>query len=280
MRKKATFANVLFLCIFMTSISCLGFSEKKEILSIWPASPLIINGSDEEWGEESVCFEKKYKVNYAFQNDENYLYILFKFNDISYLSSIDNTGMIIWFDPEKEKKKDYGITFLKKKVPTETFLYLLEQQRGAIPEEDKEQLRKKPSHFIYYTQVINKKESSSEVVENKEPLHALFRSTSTREEVTHEFVIPFKSEGDFAASTGIKPGQVINVGFEWGGLTEEVKNERIKKIRERAERQDAPDARIEQELRRERTLDTDFNKPSSNLKKYAFWVKVRLAVKG
>jgi len=280
MREKATFASAFLLCFLIIPISCLGFSEREGVLSTWPASPIIIDGLDEEWAEEVVCFENKYKVKYGFKNDENNLYILFKFNDLSYLSSIDNTGMIIWLSSEKEKKKDYGIRFLRKKVPTETFLYLLDQQRGAIPEEDKEQIRKKPFHFVYSIQVIRKKESSSEIVKNQESLHAHFRCISAKERVTYEFVIPFKMEGDFASRTGIKPGQIMNVNFEWGGLTEEMKKERIKRIQEKAEQQGAPEARIEEDLRRERALDTDVNKPSSDFKKYAFWVKVRLAMQG
>lgn len=279
MGRKVAFTSVFFLCILTISIFYIGFSETKEILSIWPASPLKINGSDEEWAKEAICIEKKIKVNYAFQNDENNLYVLFKFNDISYLSSIDKTGMTIWFNTERKKKKDCGIVFLKKKVQTETFLSLLRQQRGAISEEDKEKLIKNPYHFIYLIQVINKKASSSETVESKESPRAFFMSASTKEEVVYEFVIPLKSEGDFAADRGIKPGQIIKVGFEWGGLTEEMKAERIKKIQEKAEQQGVPEARIEGDLRRERVLDTDFNKSSSDFKKYVFWVDVRLAKK-
>jgi hypothetical protein len=279
MGKMANFLSVFFLWILIASISYAGISEAKEILSVWPASPLKINGSDEEWGKEAVYFEKKIKVNYAFQNDENNLYILFKFNDPSYLSSIDKTGITIWFDKEKRKKKDCGITFLKKKIPTEIFLSLLEQQRGAITEEDREQLSKEPYHFIYQKQVINKKASSSKIVENRESPPALFMSTSTKEEVVYEFVIPMESDGDFAANTGLKPGQVIKVGFEWGGLTEEMKRERIKKIEEMTEKKGIPEARIEQTLRMERVLDTDFNKSSQEPKKYALWVDVRLAMK-
>lgn len=279
MRREAAFTSVFFLCVLLASISCPAFSEEKEILSIWSASPLKINGSDEEWGEAAICFEKKFKVDYAFQNDENNLYVLFKFNDLSYLSSIDDAGMTIWFSIEKKKKKDYGITFIKKKVPTETFLSFLGQQRAALPEEDKERLRKKPFHFIYLTRIIDKKASSPEVVENRESPSPLFVSASAKEKVIYEFIIPLKSERGFAAAKGIKSGQVIKVGFEWGGLTEEMKKERIKKIQEMAEKQGSPDARIEDDLRRDRVLDTDFNKSGSDPKKYAFWVDVRLAKK-
>jgi len=278
MGRMVIFKKLSFFCI-LAFISCIGFSETKEILSTWPAAPLKINGSNEEWGKEAIYFEKKIKVNYAFQNDENNLYILFKFSDPTYLSSIEKTGMTIWLDTEKMKKKDYGITFIKKAVPTETLLSLLEQKRGAIPEEDKAQMRKKPYHFIYYTQVINKNASSSELAENKESPRALFMSASAKEEVVYEFLIPLKSAQDFASNGGIKPGQIIKVGFEWGGLTEEMKMGRIRKIQEMAEKKSGPDARIEEDYRRERVLDTDFNKPSSTPKKYTLWVDVRLAMK-
>ena len=48
MGRMANFISVFFLWILIASISYPGISEAKEILSIWLASPLKINGSGEE----------------------------------------------------------------------------------------------------------------------------------------------------------------------------------------------------------------------------------------
>ncbi len=216
MGEKAIRSGGFFLGFLLIAILSPALSEKKEVFSSWAASSAAIDGSDEEWNQEVVCIEKKYKVNYGFKNDENNLYILFKFNDLSYLSSINNTGMIIWLSPEKEKKKDYGLRFLRKNVPTETFLYLLTQQRGAIPDKDKEQIRKKPFHFVYSIEIICKKQGFPGVVVNQESYPAHFRGASTDEQVTYEFVIPLEMEGDRDILQRTKPGQAVNVGFEWG----------------------------------------------------------------
>ncbi len=279
MKERAWWVGAFCFSFLTLAFFCPGYSERKEVLSAWALAPVIIDGSDEEWGEAAVCFEKKYRVNYGFRNDEKNLYILFQFNDVSYLSSIAETGMTVWLSPEKGKK-DYGIRFLKKSVPTETFLNILSQQRRAIPEEEKEQLKQKAFHPIHIVQVIHQKDSPLRLVSNEEHPPARFRSMSTADRVTYEFIFPFPVGKNLDLPSGARGGQIIHVGFEWGGLTEEMKKERLKRLQEKAEQQGAPDARIEEVLRRERTLDTEFNVPSNYFKKYAFWVSVQLARKG
>lgn len=273
-------AGGFLLWFFMMAIFCPGNSGRNEVLSSWSSTPVIVNGVEEEWEQADVCFEKKYAIIYGFKNDENNLYILFQFKDLRYLSSIDKTGMVIWLSAENSKKKDCGIRFLKKKIPAETYLHILTEQGKAPGEEEKEKIRREPFHPLFIIQFLHKTDNSSGVVDDQAYLPARFRETSTDERVTYEFGIPFPGEKNLAICPVLAPGQILHVGFEWGGLTEEMKKERLRRLQEKAEQQGAPDARIEEVLRRERTLDTEFNVPSSYLKKYTFWVRVRLAREG
>ncbi len=118
--KKAL--NKLFLFFMVLALCISGFSKEKKVEGIWASIPVIIDGSNSEWINGPFIFEKKVKVDYAFRNDSENLYVLFIFKDTKYLSSIDQTGMTLWLNTEGKKKKDYGIKFQRKIVSAEDYI--------------------------------------------------------------------------------------------------------------------------------------------------------------
>ena len=275
--KKQSFFKTFLLFLFILTFSLLGFSKKEIIASKWVDFPLTIDGSNEDWGNEALNFEKKVDVDFAFRNDTENLYILFIFKDPKYLSSIDATGMTLWFNTEGKKKKNYGLTFIKKQVSADAFISILEQQKGTLSEEEKNNIRANPRYFLHNIKVVGKEtKPASQQADSEEESAALFRSMRQEKMAMYEFAVPLKRMTEQAHGIGTEPGKIVKVGFEWGGLTEEMK-------KARAEGHEIPGTDA---MRRGESADawskrsSGFSERSSGGRRpvqYSFWVDVQLA---
>jgi hypothetical protein len=275
--KKQLFFKIFLLFLFILNFSLLSFSKKEIIVSKWVDFPLTIDGSNKEWNVDVLNFEKKVDVNYAFRNDAENLYVLFIFNDPKYLSSIGATGITFWFNTEGKKKKNYGLTCFKKQVSADVFISILEQQRGALSEEEKNHIRANPRYFLHSIKVVGKKSASiSAQADSEEANVALFRSLRQEKTVMYEFAVPLKRLTGQVQGIGTEPGQIVKIGFEWGGLTEEMK-------KARAEGHEIPGT---DPMRKGESADawskrsSGFSERSSGGRRpvqYSFWVDVQLA---
>ena len=268
------------LTFFATTFSILLFSSENTVKSSWTETPLTIDGLTKDWANETLALENVLNVEYAFLNDGENLYILFIFKDPSKMSSIQQTGMTLWFDITGTRKKEYGLRFQTKMFPTEAYIALLEKQMGPMPEMMKEQLRQKKSHLVFHNQVIDKKGETAIMVTG--PNAPAYKSNLGKDMSVYEFRIPLKKVKAQVVGIGTEPGRTVKIGFEWGGLTKEMKEEMM---RMRAEKSKVSDlsAEISGELKQERDgvsggydLAFQFKKGT---KKHSFWVDVALAQK-
>lgn len=285
--KNTVLVKTLLLFFLIVTVSFLGFSKEEKFDSQWEVAAVKIDSLNNNWIGEALNFEKKVKVDYAFKNDAENIYVLFIFKDSKYMSSIKNTGMTIWFNREKKKKK-YGIKFREKKISPYELISFLEKQQGFIPEEKKNEIRSKPNYFMLSSEVINKNNKSKSPDEvNDKARTAWFRIKEQQGMVVYEFSIPHEMVSEIDQGIGIEPGKNIKVGFEWGGITKEM---------QMAMNRDAALGNLPQtcatssscELDREKGNRTSkkegpsFNdsRPGSRIrgpKKYCFWVNVQLA---
>ena len=287
--RKISLAKVLLLIFMTLIISLVGISKKKIIDSNWTDSPLKIDGFDKDWADSAFNFEKKFQVDYAFKNDAEYLYVLFKFKDLKYLSSIQTTGMTMWFNTEGKDKKHYGLKFTRKEVSVDEYIALLEQKQGKISEEEKNELYSNASYFISDIKIINKKSKSpSQGSENADRKPAKYNVKVQDNEVIYEFTIPLDRKTDLVPGIGTEPGKIIKVRFEWGGLTSEMRKAWMKNRSSGAKPEVGPPPKIESESGRgggtsaspaSATQGTESLTALRQMnKKYSFWVDVRLAL--
>jgi len=280
--KKNVHYKIFFILVLMLSITMMASAKNKVINSVWTGVPVDIDGSTEDWAEHTLSFDKKVKVDYAFRNDAGYLYVLFVFKDPKYLTSINASGMTIYFNTKGKKKKDSGITFSNKRVSAEQFIALIEQQQGPLPEERKTQINNNPYYFIQNYTVINKKKMSPpSVEEGVEVKRALFRFAKEQDTVIYEFAIPLEKRVELATGIGIEPGKAIKIGFEWGGMTKTMRESRMKRMGDQSIRTSATKA---SDLKGERRDGRASSNTMSSMrkrspKKYSFWADVQLAVK-
>jgi hypothetical protein len=279
MVRKTTFVKEILLLILVLTISFLGFSKEKELKSHWVSSPVRIDGSTNDWAENDLAGWKKGKVDYAFKNDAENLYVLFMFRDPKYLSSISATGLTVWFNSEGKKKKYYGIKFMQKRISADALISRLEKEKGPLPEEEKKEILNNPSYLINDTEIINKKSKSrSQSSESSEIKPAVFRVMKQQKSLVFEFAFNLKRMMEQVPGSGIEPGKKVKVGFEWGGMTKEMETE----VKRRSAALERTRSSGGDEVDNRASAGAGSSVPMGLLsgpKKYSFWVDVQLAQK-
>jgi len=268
--------NNLFLCFAILALCVPGISKDKTVESTWAATPVKIDGSNNDWEGGTLTLEKKVKVDYAFRNDSENLYVLFIFKEPrEFMSTINYTGMTIWLNTEGKKKKNYGIKFQIKTVTADNYIALLEKMMGPMPEEKKKQVRSKPTYRVYHNEVIDKEGEVSLIATGT---NAPVFSSGGRGMITYEFRIPLKRGEGQPVGIGTEPGKTVKIGFEWGGLTEELKKMKLAQQTERGTTGTSGGAtRGAADLRRVGGSTGSMSSIRKGAKKYSFWADVKLA---
>ena len=202
--RKIAFVKNIFLLFMILTISFLSFSKEKEFKSHWVGSPVKIDGSNNDWAENDLAVEKKVKVDYAFKNDAENLYVLFIFRDSKYLSSISTSGIMLWFNSEGKKKKNYGIKFMQKRVSADELISRIEKEKGPLPEEERTKIHSNPSYLINDTEIINKKSKSRpQLSESNEIKPAVCRVMKQQKSLVFEFAIHMRDFPPYRISQAV-----------------------------------------------------------------------------
>jgi hypothetical protein len=227
--EKIGMRKIFALVVLVLAVVLVAFAKEKSVESIWAASPLTIDGLVNDWKGDPFHAEKKVKGEYAFRNDSDTLFVFFVFNDLKYLSSIEITGMTLWIDTGGKKDKDLGVKFTKKKISADEYISILEKQQGVISDEQKESLQASAFYFISQAEAVDKKGNPFEQGEDSEAAKgAAFNVSVQQDAVTYEFRVPLKNLTGTIAGNEAEPGGIVGVGFEWGGLTDEMRREYMK----------------------------------------------------
>lgn len=278
-RKNVAVAGLLGGLI--VAICLAGFSEEIRIKSQWAPSPPKIDGTYNDWLEDTFISNDNMHIDYAFMNDSENLYILFKFNDPKFLSSINATGIKIWFSTEKKGKKDFGIRFVRKQVSASQFIALLEKQQGLLTQEQKESLLARPYYFLYIEEFVDGKDKPLSGLSGGAEKPAVFRLSQQQTAVVYEFSVSIKTVLKVIRGLEFDPGKPVSVGFEWGGITKEMRKAMAKRgaaWESGAEEGTASFYTDEGGERRTRGAGDKVTASQKSTKKYSFWVVVDFAL--
>ncbi len=267
--------------IFAVALSMLFAFET--VNSAWNAVKMVVDGTELDWQGVSPVLENKVQVEYAFKNDANYMYVLFKFKDPKqFASTVAFTGVNIYLDLNGKKKKDYIINFRKKQISADEFIANMEAEKGPLPQTEKDRIRTN-QYYIDHDIVVANKDAKNKSLEGVTGLiPAIFRAEQSQDGAyIWEFAIPMARRADMAPGIGASPGQLIKVGFEWGGPTEEWKQAQAARIGSQSAQARATEAGgLTSEREASSRLDSDIGLAGMRRampKKYNFWVDVQLA---
>jgi hypothetical protein len=267
---------LIMLCIFgLGSMFPGSAAEEPQATSQWLSSPLNIDGETDDWADVTLFKQEKMGIDLCFKNNDDTLFLLFKYNDRKFMSSVTQTGLTIWFNTEGKKKKLFGILFRQQSVPAQNYIAFLERQGQTLSDEKKTELLNQRTIKFYTTYVVDKK---GKVIgppsDGTEYSPAFFRVKMENRLPVYEFAVPLNKAGDALPGVGAASGESVTIGFEWGGMTEEMRKKNLERQAETGGRGGGAG-------------ETGFNtsnrgmvpRESSGPKKRSFWVDVRLAVK-
>ncbi len=261
-------------------------AQQKAIEAVFSPMAVTLDGNQQDWEEATLANYKDAAVDYAFRHDGQNLYILFIFNDPKSLSTIEATGMTIYFSPAGKKNKDFGLKFIRKNVTGEQLIALMEQQGTPLTEEQKAQLLAKPqARYLFYEADIVGKKGEKIAPHNQEGVNPpAFRAGRSGKSVVYEFRVPLVSPETYPAGIGYQPGQAFRVGFEWGGMTQEMRKAMMARMAAEGTTARAMDSSFEESLRGGdegggmAMGGGSGPRLGSNPKKYSFWVDLKLGV--
>ena len=276
MNSNRLLTHILLAAIILIFASS-GFSADNIVQSKWTAQPPTIDGLDDDWEGNEMVLEKKVQVDYAVRNDAQSMYVLFVFNDPKYLSSINATGITLYYNTEGKKKKDHAFHFVKKKVTGEELLSYLKERGEVLTEQQMQSIEPTNTYSIYMTERTGKKD---EEISAAEPIAGVlnpgFKISKKGDAFIYEFRVPLLRSETSPRGMDVKPGQNVKIGFEWGGMTEALMKRLSAQpdatgISSEGRAQNVPNSR------RGGATGAPGNTSKRMPKKYSFWIDINLA---
>jgi hypothetical protein len=201
-----------------------ALAADKPLLSTWTPVAPTIDGSDSDWGNTSFVDAEDGAIGLAFANDAKNLYVLMVIRNPQYKSSIEQTGVTMYFNAEGKKKTGYGIHFNKIMVKPDEYIAMVEKQY-PLTDEQKAQIRSKPGYYLYHHEVIGKKKTDAAAPEG--PVQpAVYKYAAKGGMMIYEFLVPLVRAAEDLAGVGVQPGQTFMIGLEYGGMTDEMRKQR------------------------------------------------------
>ena len=280
-RKQMAFTAALAALVVLAAP---GLAAGQAVESLWASGPMAIDGVAQEWADSTPIIEEDSRVEYALRNDGRNLYIIMVFKNPMYKSTLDYTGMKIYFTTGPKKSKDYGLLFQKKQMTAEALIASLQKKGQALTEEQKAEIRKKPTHIIFSEELIKPKKAAAAAEAAGEADPPMFRAIEKGRLAVCEFRIPL-------SRIGAAPGQQILLGFDWGGMTAQIMRDMMAGRADRSvsagDKGVSSDRGFEDESRDDagggigagRIPASEFNR-DPRYKKHTFWIEAKLAVKG
>lgn len=205
--------SLILSLIPLAAIAAPAVAKDAPVQSLWAAAPITIDGVAQEWADAAPIFDKLSGAQYAIKNDGKDLYIIMVLRQAS---TIQYTGMKIFAAAASEKANTTGILFIQQNMSSESLIESLEQKGQKLTEEQKAEIRKKPTQPVFLEEAILPKGAAAPA---GTPEPAQFRSIEKSRVAVYEFKFPLSR----IAGGPIPPGASIKLAFEWGGMTKEIR---------------------------------------------------------
>jgi hypothetical protein len=263
-RRSALFG--LFVLLIVAGLASTGPAASKDVVvqSVWAADAITIDGLAGEWSGAPLAVNGATKAEYAFRNDADHLYILLELKDPLFLSTLERSGVTIYWGAPGQTKKDNGLKFTRLVLTANQLIARRTSHGRKLSDAEIAVIKAKPMHTLLLYDMINKKEREK-MATAKPTRFPDFNAVKEGKAWTYEFRIPLAKNEDQPFGIGVEPGGTVRIGIEWGGRMEEQTRQADQLMRSMAEEERESPFQKEQVRRGE--------------PKYTIWVDVALAVK-
>jgi len=214
-------AKALLLFILAGSILVAG-CKTQEVETNWSAEPVKVDGEMTEWPTGSTVYFEDSGVQLGLRNDNENVYILFRFSNQAWARVIRMGGVTLWLDNSGKKKKDLGIRYTGG-PPLSELQRMGTSSRGGFREtltpEQQQRLQDREETAVDQITFIDKKSKQEITLRTDGSGGPAAHFASPQGIYTYEFSIPLKKSDVFDYGIGAKPGQIICLGLEWGGMS-------------------------------------------------------------
>ena len=262
-----------------------AFPAEKIIQSQWAAAPIRVDGANQEWQDATLLVDKGSKAEYALRNDGENLYILFVFRSVTALSTYEISGMKVYYGLAGKKNKSTGFRFVKKTMTADELIANMEKGGEVLTEDKKAEVRKQKGFMIYEGVPVDPKKAAEQPADDAvDP--ATFRDKLSPQISVVEFRIPLARIVEAGAAAA--PGASIKLGFEWGGMTAEMRSAYMARMADsgsQARGAGGGDLSSQLESGYEGGGEGGMGggmggRPDPRTRKHAFWIDVKLAAQG
>ena len=225
-------AKALLLLTVTTSTLLTGCNTQK-VQTNWSAEPVQVDGEMTGWDGITLTYFEDVGAQLGLCNDNENLYILFRFSNQAWVRAIRMGGVTLWLDNSGKNKKDFGIRYTG--GPSLSELQKMRTSSGGgfretlTPEQQQRLLETEKSTADQIT-LIDKK-SNQEITTRADGSGGAAACFAFPQGVyTYEFSIPLQKSSVFGCALGAQPGQIICLGFEWGGMSKEDRQKMMGRI--------------------------------------------------
>jgi hypothetical protein len=211
---------LLTLSVLILVTSC----KTQEMETHWVAEPVQVDGEMTEWASGSTAYFEDLGVQLGLSNDNQNLYILFRFSNQAWARAIRMGGVTLWLDNSGKKKKDFGIRYTGGPSLSELQKMRPSSEGGfqeALTPEQRQRLLDMEQDTVGQITVIDKKSKQEITLRTDGSGGPAVCFASPQGIYTYEFSIPLEKGDVFDFGIGAKPGQIICLGLEWGGISKE-----------------------------------------------------------
>jgi hypothetical protein len=240
------------------------------------AAAVRADGQAGEWRDTAGVRDLKSGVKLAFQNDGRDLYILIVFQKPEALESLESTGLTILARTAAARKLERGVLFLKRTVPSETYIRWHEGQGTSLSTAEKEKLKNAVRQDLCLTFAIGARGSMYGPLRRlRESDPPEFGVTEDPDGLTYELKVPLALPGIVPGGIGASPGESVRISFEWGGKPRKLTG--TKAIRETPPAEAGGLFGVATPAQEFLNMFDPMSRPTMGTKKYSVAIDVRLA---
>lgn len=216
--RRAGGAMIIMLALLGPSVYC----KNLETESRWAEGKISIDGRSKDWQSVQGVFLSEQNAAFTFNNDGEYLYVLFRTTDQGWARTIKTTGLTLYFDVTGGKKKDASICF--KGGPTMEQAMAMRPRNAGTSEMPTPPGGQGPRGTMDNQAPTLTCTFKDRPKEWAVPLNGAAGPAAAFDTCqgffTYEFSIPLAAGEGEQYGLGAKPGQVISVGGVWGDMGE------------------------------------------------------------
>jgi hypothetical protein len=207
-------SKILFVApILILLTSC----SDQRIQSNWAGKSPTIDGSLEEWSSASMVVFEGLEVSLGVRNDSSFLYLAGRIANASLQQMVDQSGVVVWLDPEGGHRKDLEIHFPASRAARANL------NRGefwdSLTEDQKAKARKQMEEMRRGVLVIDKRSVDSHVYKPGDVEGFAGVIAESQGLISFEARIPLQIEKHFPKFSGMNLGKRVAIGVGLGGST-------------------------------------------------------------